>query len=486
MDLSFLSATALAELVRSRRIGCVEVLDHFIDRVERLDGPINAVVVRDFDRARDRARTLDSSKNRGVPLFGIPMTVKESFDVAGLPSTRGHLANKDHRATVSGLAIRRLEDAGAVIFGKTNVPVDLADWQSYNPVYGTTSNPWNLAHTPGGSSGGSAAALAAGLSALEIGSDIGGSIRVPAHYCGVFGHKPSWALVRNFGDPGTSFAAATDIAVIGPMARSAADLATTLDLLTAPDPAETGLTIALPAPRAAALRDLRIAVWPDQPGQATDAATTAALHELAAFLERAGTTVSLTARPPFDATEAFHLYLRLLDAAWSAHDSEELLTLKRHAKATLPPEDTSADAIMARSVDMPHRVWLGLNEQRHKFRRAWTAFFQDWDVLLMPTIAGSALPHMQDGPTWERRARIDGREIPYNDLLFWPGLPAGCHLPSTIAPLGLSPDGLPLGVQIVGPIHGDRTTIAVAGLLEQAWLAFKPPPGLVGLGKATL
>jgi len=315
---------------------------------------------------------------------------------------------------------------------------------------------------------------------LEIGSDIGGSIRVPAHYCGVFGHKPTWALLPNYGDPATSAAAPTDIAVIGPLARSAADLATMLDLLTAPDPAETGLTIALPAPRAANLRDLRFAVWAEQPGQATDADTTTALHELATFLGRSGATVSLTARPSFDATEAFHLYLRLLDAAWSARNSEELLNLKRHAKANLPPGDTSADAIMARSVDMPHRVWLGLNEQRHKFRRTWTAFFQDWDVLLMPTIAGAALPHMQDGPTWERHARIDGRDIPYNDLLFWPGLPAGCHLPSTIAPLGMTQGGLPLGVQIVGPIHGDRTTIAVAGLLEQAWLAFKPPPGMVG------
>jgi amidase len=255
MDLSFLSATALAELIRSRRIGCVEVLDRFIDRVERLDGPINAVVVRDFDRAGDRARLLDSSKSRNAPPFGIPMTVKESFDVAGLPSTRGHVANRDHRATVSGLAIRRLEEAGAVIFGRTNVPVDLADLQSYNPVYGTTSNPWNVAHMPGGSSGGSAAALAAGLSALEIGSDIGGSIRVPAHYCGVFGHKPTWGLLPNYGDPATTAAAPTDIAVIGPMARSAADLAIALDLLTAPDPSETGLTIALPGPRAATLRD---------------------------------------------------------------------------------------------------------------------------------------------------------------------------------------------------------------------------------------
>ena len=194
MDIGFASATRLAAMIRRREIGCLELLDHFIARVAALDGPINAVVVRDFDRARDRARRMDSAADRRGPLFGVPMTAKESFDVAGLPSTHGHLAAKGHRAKISGLAIRRLEAGGAIVFGKTNVPVDLADWQSYNPVYGTTCNPWNLDHTPGGSSGGSAAALAAGLTALEIGSDIGGSIRVPAHNCGVFGHKPTWTL----------------------------------------------------------------------------------------------------------------------------------------------------------------------------------------------------------------------------------------------------------------------------------------------------
>ena len=204
MDPSFLSATLLGAMIRERKIGCLELLDHYIDRTERLDGPINAVVVRDFERARHRARALDSQADKSAALFGVPMTVKESFDVVGLPTTRGHRELKDHRAAVASLSIRRLEAAGAVIFGKTNVPVDLADWQSYNPVYGASANPWNTAHTPGGSSGGSAAALAAGFSALEIGSDIGGSIRVPAHFCGVFGHKPTWALCPNYGDPTTS------------------------------------------------------------------------------------------------------------------------------------------------------------------------------------------------------------------------------------------------------------------------------------------
>jgi len=225
------------------------------------------------------------------------MTVKESFDLAGLPTTRGHLALKDSRAPVTSLSIRRLEKAGVVVFGKTNVPVDLADWQSYNPVYGATSNPWNTAHTPGGSSGGSAAALAAGLTGLEMGSDIGGSIRVPAHYCGVFGHKPTWALCPNASDYATSRSAPTDIAVIGPLARSAGDLDLVMDAIAGPDPEDSSLTVTLAAPRATTLKDLRVAVWSSEPGQPTDPESVAAVDDLAAFLERAGARVSRTARP---------------------------------------------------------------------------------------------------------------------------------------------------------------------------------------------
>lgn len=477
MELSFQPATRLAARVRAGEVSPRELLDHYIARVELLDPRINAVVVRDFDRARDRVRALETRGDRSAPLFGVPMTVKESFDIAGLPSTRGHVEALAHRAGTSSLAIRRLEAAGAVVFGKTNVPVDLADWQSYNPVYGSTANPWNVAHTPGGSSGGSAASMAAGLAGLEVGTDIGGSVRVPAHYCGVFGHKPTWALCPMTGDPATSPAAPTDISVLGPIARSAADLALSLDVLAGPDPAETALTFNLPAPRTTSLRELRVAVWSQEPGQETDAELTAKLDELAAFLEREGATVSRTARPPFAAVDAYHLYLKLLDAAWSGRLTEQQLADKRAGAARRPPDDMSADAIMMRGVDLTHRAWLGLNEQRAKYRRAWSAFFREWDVLLCPPIATAALPHMQDGNTWERTITVNGRSIAYNDMLFWPGLTGGYHLPASIAPLGFTRAGLPLGVQIVGPIYGDRMTIAVAGMLEQAWLGFTPPKG---------
>ena len=477
MALSFQSATSLAARLRAGEISALELLDHYIARVERLDPRINAVVVRDFDRARDRARAMDAGGDRTAPLFGVPMTVKESFDVAGLPTTRGHPEALAHHADTSSLAIRRLEAAGAVVFGKTNVPVDLADWQSYNPVYGATSNPWNVAHTPGGSSGGSAASMAAGFAGLELGTDIGGSVRVPAHYCGVFGHKPTWALCPMTGDPATSPAAATDISVLGPIARCAADLALSLDVLAGPDPAETSLTFNLPPPRATTLRGLRVAVWSQEHGQETDAELVGKIDELAAFLEREGATVSRSARPLFPAVEAYHLYLRLLDAALSGQQNEHVIADKRAAAARRAPDDMSADAIMVRGVDMTHRMWLGLNEKRAKYRRAWSAFFQEWDVLLCPPIATAALPHRQDGHTWERTVTINGRTIAYNDMLFWPGLTCGYHLPASVAPIGFTRAGLPLGVQIVGPLYGDRTTIAVAEMLEHAWLGFTAPEG---------
>jgi amidase len=477
MDPTFLPATQLATLVRDRKMGALELLDHYIDRTERLDPRVNAVVVRDFDRARARARSLDSQADKSAPLFGVPTTVKESFDVAGLPTTRGHPELKDVPVTTSSISVRRLEAAGTVIFGKTNVPVDLADWQSYNPVYGTSSNPWNTEHTPGGSSGGSAAALAAGLTGFEIGSDIGGSIRVPAHFCGVFGHKPTWSLLPNYGDPVTSPAAGTDISVIGPMSRSATDLITALDIMAGPDPDETGLTLNLPAPRFSSLKDLRVAVWADQAGATTDSETVAAMNTLADSLERQGVSVSRTARPAFDPIAAYHLYLRLLDTGWSGRSTDAQVEQKRQRVAALSPEDTSADAIMARTVDTTHRAWLGMNEQRFRFRRVWSAFFRDYDVLLCPAFSTPALPHRQDGSPFGRRLAVEGKDMNYGDLLFWPGLTGGYHLPATVVPMGLTKGGLPLGVQVAGPIYGDRTTLAAAALLEQAGLGFKPPPG---------
>lgn len=473
----FASARKLARMVHDGDIGCLELLDHFIARVERLDPRVNAVVVRDFERARETARSLDRKRRRGDGvLYGVPITVKESFRVSGLPTSWGFPEYRDNIATEDALAVQRLRAAGAVIFGKTNVPRALGDWQSFNEVYGTTNNPWDVARTPGGSSGGGAAALAAGLTGLECGSDIGGSIRQPAHVCGLFGHKPTWGLLPTYGHTLLGGAAMADISCIGPLARSAGDLALALDLLGRPDEAETDLSLNLPLPRSKTLKGLRVALWAEQPGHATDREITERLHELGGFLSRAGVELSDSARPEIEPMEAFEVYLCLLCAVLGSRANEqELKSWAKRAEA-LEADDRTATATMARGMMPAHRDWLIANEKRHRMRRAWGAFFRDWDVLLCPVIDTPALPHMQEGESRDWHVPINGVDIAYNELLFWPGIIGAVHLPATIAPLGRTQSGLPIGVQIVGPLYGDRTTIRVARLLEREWEKFSPPP----------
>ena len=456
----------------------MELLDLHLDRIARHDGAINAVVARDFDAARKRAKALDRKGSPIGPLHGVPMSVKESFDVAGLPTTWGVPEKLAQIATTDALAVERLRGAGAIITGKTNVPRMLADWQSFNDVYGVTNNPWDVTRGPGGSSGGSAAAVAMGFSALELGSDIAGSLRQPAHACGIFAHKPSWGLLPLRGHspmPGT--AAATDISVIGPLARSAEDLSLMLDLLCQPDPQDSAAHIRLPPPRAKTPRGLRVAVWASDPATPTDPEITRALLDLGRALEHAGAEVSTTARPAFDPRTAFEIFLKLLSAALSSRGSPADLAAKWDLAAALAPDDQSADATVLRAANMSHGVWLGLHEQRCRMRRIWTAFFQDWDVLLCPPHALPALPHRHDLPTSQLTLEVDGVTIPWNDAMFWPGVIGGAHLPATVAPLGRTGAGLPIGVQIVGGLHEDRTTIAVAAMLESLGHRFVVPPG---------
>ncbi len=227
LGLPFRAASDLAVAVRRRQIGARELLDLYWSRIERFNTDLNAIIVHDIEAARRRADEADAALARGDrvgPLYGVPMTVKESFDLTGTPTTWGIPANAKVLAKENAETVQRLIDAGANIFGKTNVPLYLADWQTFNEIYGTTSNPWDLGRTPGGSSGGAASALASGMTGLELGSDIGASIRNPAHYCGVYGHKPTYGLVSYKGHALPGVVGAPDIAVAGPLARSARDL----------------------------------------------------------------------------------------------------------------------------------------------------------------------------------------------------------------------------------------------------------------------
>jgi amidase len=470
----FATASELAEGIARREIGCLEALEMYLARIETYDTSLNAVVVRDFERARKRARELDAAKIPVGPLHGVPMTVKESFDVSGLPTTFGLPEYADNVRLQSAVAVARLESAGAVVFGKTNVPRLLLDWQSFNAVYGVTNNPWDLSKTPGGSSGGSAAAVAAGFTGLELGSDIGGSIRVPAHMCGIFGHKPTWGLLPMIGHSLTGAITPTDISVIGPLARSAADLLLAVKLLAGPDPADSALHVELPPARSEVLAGMRVAVWAEDPASPTDPEITAQLLELAEFLARRGALVQFT-RPPIDSTEAHELFLKLVAAAIGSRYTPEQLAAAK-ARVAADPDNPGPDAIMDRSFSLLHLEWLRLSERRHVVRRAWQSFFGDFDVLLCPPFGSPALAHDTATEQRNRHVVVNGETIAYNSLSFWPGVIGACYLPATVAPLGLTASRLPVGVQIVGPAYGDLQTLAFARILEHEWRAFVPPP----------
>ena len=322
-------------------------------------------MVRDFDRARDAAKAADAALGRGErrPLLGVPITIKESFNVAGLPTTWGIVAAKGFVPQEDALTVARLKGAGAVVLGKTNVPLMLADWQSFNDIYGTTNNPWDLARTPGGSSGGSAAALAAGFGPLSLGSDIGGSLRVPPNYCGVYGHKPTHGIIptRGHAPPGArAVPRDIDLAVVGPMARSASDLALELDILAGPDELRDAVAfrLALPPPRHEALKDFRVLVVDTHPLLPTGASVRAALEKLSDRLGKAGVTVARESPLLPDFAEAARLYMRLLLPAFSASWPLEQYDQVKAAAAALPPDDNSLTAERVRSAVLSHRDWM--------------------------------------------------------------------------------------------------------------------------------
>jgi amidase len=477
--LAFASARALAAMVREKKTSAVELLDFFLARVERLNPRINAVILQRADEARKEAAACDAMTAKGQslgPLHGVPMTVKESFDVAGTPSTWGLTAHRDNIAKEDALSVARLKAAGAIVFGKTNVPVWLADWQSFNPIYGTTSNPWNVERTPGGSSGGSAAALAAGLTGLELGSDIGASIRNPAHYCGVYGHKPTFDICPRDGHLLPGAYSHGDLAVIGPLARSAYDLEMALDIIAGPNSLDaTGLRLELPRSDKTKASGLRIALMSDADTAPVDGAVRKEIEALGDWLEKQGAHVDRIARP-VDPAEAHETYIMLLRSQTSAAPDEaahaRLLAARDSVRGR---SDYYAWHVLANT--MGHREWLGWNNRRARMIHDWARFFTRFDLLLCPTAATTAFPHMQTGERWERMISVDGKDQPTTTQLFWAGYSNMVNLPSTIAPLGLAADGLPVGVQIVAPAYRDHSAIGFAQLLEDQYRAFTPPPG---------
>ena len=453
------SATGLAAAIKRKELGSVELLDLYLDRIERHDGPLNSVVTLDADRARDGCAAADAAVVRGDelgPLHGLPVTIKDAVETAGIRSTGGAVELRAHVPDRDAPAVARLKQAGAVVFGKTNLPRWSGDLQSYNELFGTTNNPWDTSRTPGGSSGGPAVAVACGFTAFELGTDIGGSIRTPSHFCGVFGLKPTFGVVsqRGYLDHVGGGTTDADINVFGPIARSADDLDLLLDVLAGPDADRAAAwRLELPPPAVNSLDGARVAVCFDHPSHPLDAGYRSVLGRLAGSVADAGAKVEAVELPvPMD--EQVSLFFGMITPAISPS----------------MPDD------VAEAFSGSHLAWLRLEEQRAAARARWAQWFEDWDVLLCPVTPTPAFPHDQDGDYFTRTIDINGERRPYIENVAWAGLIGIVGLPSAVPPIGRTDAGLPAGVQVVAPMFHDRTAVRVAGLLGR----FEPPPLVTG------
>lgn len=482
--MDFLSTTEMAAMLDAGQVSATDLTEESIRRIERQDTPLNAVVVRDFGRAREAAAQADADRAKGDrrPLLGIPITVKEAFNVQGLPTTWGQPTSEPAEAGSDAVAVARLKRAGAIVIGKTNIAAQLADWQSFNPVYGTTSNPWDVSRTPGGSSGGSAAALAAGFVSLELGSDLGGSLRIPAHCCGVFAHKPTFGLVpmRGFVPPGTpvlSISHDIDCGVVGPMARTAADLALALDVLAGPDDADAlAYSLKLPAPRHSALGQYRVLLLDHHPMAPVDDEVLTVLHRFANDLEREGCQVGRRSTLLPDLESSATLFTQLVMSFFGA-DMPEAAYEGAHAYlASVPKTERSAPAMQElRGLVASHRDWIALDRARLGLVHQWRQLFKQWDVVLCPVMPTTAIAH-DHGDMNGRHIRVNGHQVPYKAQALWATVASVAGLPATAMPIGIGSSAMPVGAQVIGAHLEDRSTLSFAQLAERAFGGFVIPP----------
>ena len=475
-DLTLAPATVLVDALRRGELSSRELLAAYLDRVARLDGGINAVVTLDAERAQHAASAADEAAARGEflgPLHGLPVTVKDAIETAGLRSTCGIPELTDHVPVRDAVAVSRLRAAGAVVFGKTNTPAYAADAQTYNPIFGTTNNPWDPTRSPGGSSGGPAAAVALGLTGFDLASDLGGSIRMPAGYCGVYGLRPTAGIVPTRGHipPAPYGRGGIDLGTVGPLARGPADLDLVLDVLAGPDsPQSTAWRLDLPPPRAQTLAGYRIAVWPDDPGCPVDPSVGDLIAAAADTLRAAGARL-VEVDAPVDLMESHRLFQRLCQPAMSVGlpDAQfaQLCTVAAR-------DDDTSHTRWARDVTARARDVGFAAERRLTLAERWAAFFQEHDALLCPVAPTTALPH--DQSTGDRWITVNGAKRDYWDQVIWTQAISVAHLPVAAVPVGRAADRLPVGAQLVGPYLEDRTVVDLAGHLAEVLEGFVPPP----------
>ncbi|HKE14916.1 MAG TPA: amidase family protein [Kofleriaceae bacterium] len=455
-------ARVLARMVRERQISAVELLEAHLARIARHNDALRAVVSLDADRARQRAAAADAALARGEtwgPLHGVPMTLKDAHDVAGQRTTVG-TEELDRVAQVDGTVAARLRAAGAILIGHTNVAAWLGDpLQSANPLFGRTGNPWDASRTPGGSSGGAAAALAAGMTPLEVGSDLAGSIRLPAHFCGVHGMKTTEHRVPFtgfFAPPGRAPRAIRIMSCLGPMARDLVDLRMALEIIAGPDGQDSDVPpVPLAAPGPRALGHLRLAVVASMPGPRVATAIRRALERVAAEAERAGARVDD----------------RLPDVDWG-----ELFELAVDLVSTITSLSSPGGGAELRDEQRTLAWYFTALERRDRLIAAWQRYFDDVDALLLPAATTTAFTHREAGAPVE----VDGEETSYWQV-------AGALLvanltgqPALALPAGRDQSGLPIGVQMVGPLWSEPRLLDIAGALEEAGVlpGFTPPPAI--------
>jgi len=474
-------ATALeaAGAIRAKGISSVELTELAFRRIDKFNPKLNAVILQFREQSLARAREADQSLARKEwwgPFHGVPITVKESYGLEGVPTTAGIPEYKDFRPKRNAVAVDRISRAGAIVVGKTNVPVALADLQSYNPIYGTTNNPWDVARTPGGSTGGGAAALAAGLGHLTLGSDIGGSIRTPSHFCGVYGHKPTLELVSTIGhvppfvDPSPQ--KFVDLSVCGPMARSADDLRVALEAIAGPSGDDAkAYRWSMPAPRHTSLREFRVGCLLDDPLCRVGSDVRAVLENAVAKIEKAGVKVDRGWPEGVNFAEQLNTYLFLLYAVMAPRFPVPVQEALREAYKHDPTMPTAAALVE------PHVRWAAETAKRFAARAVWEQFFKSHDVFLMPVAFVPAFPHDHSEPMDQRKLDTPEGKRPYLDITPWIAMATLTGCPATVAPLGRTASGLPVGLQIMGPYLEDATPIEFARQIATVTGNFEPPRG---------
>jgi len=490
-NIAFASASEQLAQLHSGKISAVDLLEVYSLRYQRYNPEINAIVAVDFERARMEAGAADEKirqchlQGKPIPpLLGLPMTIKDTIEVTGMATTAGSPSLAHYKPEKDAAVVSRLRAAGAIIFAKTNAPLFASDFQTYNKVYGTTNNPWDLKRTPGGSSGGAAAALAAGLTSLEIGSDLGGSIRNPASYCGVYGHKPSFDIVPGQGHipPAPGTLTTPDLAVLGPLARSADDLALVLKIIAGPEDSQhSPWQLDLQTPLPVELTDYKVATLSSLPFTEIDESVASVLGRCFNTLEQSGCKLSRETGPQMDLEQLYKVYFKLMAALIgsglppAARRSLGLIRPLFSLLRLLGLSQTGSFGGFVRAGTASQYQWAKLNEQRLQMRDIFKQYFDRFDVLLAPVSPTAAFEHLHKGTVYSRKLIVNGKSKPYIDHLIWASLATLCGLPATVVPIGQTVSGLPVGMQIIGGFGKDLLCIEFARKIAAVLPAYRVP-----------